>query len=370
MSAVTVGDVVSRVGERAPWWWAEPWDQVGLIVGDADAPVGRVFVSLDPTPSALARAVEAGCGMLLTHHPPFREGPVRLLPAPGMAGVPFAAVKAGVALVAAHTNLDRSPEGAEMLPRALGFDVIGALEPGIVNVAVVTVYVPHEDAGRVRSAMAEAGGGSIGRYEGCAFMAEGIGTFTPGEGASPTLGSPGVATCAEETRVEMVCSPSAVSGVLSAARGRHPYEEPVLHVVEARLPLGAARMGRVCSVPAATTLGLLAQRVGMQLGVRTRVWGDGGRDIRTIAVAPGSGRSFVGDAIAAGADAMVTGELRYHDALDALSAGLAIVEAGHDATEWPLVQVLAAYAAGTNGLGQEDVIADEVSVTWWTAEGR
>jgi dinuclear metal center YbgI/SA1388 family protein len=367
---VTVADLVAQVGRRAPWWWAEPWDQVGLVCGEPSAAVGTVFASLDPTPATLRRAIEAGATVLLTHHPPFREGPVRLVAAQGMAGVPFAAVAAGVSLVAAHTNLDRAPEAGEALPAALGLDTVRGLEAGRIEVAIVTVYVPKDDAGRVRSAMAGAGAGDIGRYEGCAFLADGIGTFTPVVGSDPSLGTVGVAASAEETRLEMVCSRADVDRVLSAAADAHPYEEPVAVATEAVLPIGAARMGRVCTAPKATTLGTLAQNVATRLGVTPRVWGEGGKDIKTVAVAPGSGRSFVGDALDAGADVMVTGELRYHDALDALEAGLAVIEAGHDATEWPLVPVLARYATETEGLEEEDVILDEPAVGWWTAEGR
>ena len=76
---------------------------------------------------------------------------------------------------------------------------------------------------------------------------------------------------------------------------------------------------------------------------------------------------MVRDALAAGASVLLTGELRYHDAVSALEAGLAVVEAGHDATEWPLVTVLAAAAARTPGMKIEDVTMDERPSLWRTA---
>jgi len=51
--------------------------------------------------------------------------------------------------------------------------------------------------------------------------------------------------------------------------------------------------------------------------------------------------------MAAGADALVCGEVRYHDALDAAESGLAIIEVGHDVSEWPLVEVLGRAALTT-----------------------
>src|ERR671919_679542 len=52
---------------------AESWDNVGLQVGDRSWEAGRVLVALDPTGGVIGEAVEAGCGLLVTHHPlPFR----------------------------------------------------------------------------------------------------------------------------------------------------------------------------------------------------------------------------------------------------------------------------------------------------------
>jgi putative NIF3 family GTP cyclohydrolase 1 type 2 len=60
-----------------------------------------------------------------------------------------------------------------------------------------------------------------------------------------------------------------------------------------------------------------------------------------VAVLGGSGGSFIPEAAASGADAYVTGDLDYHDALLAESLGLAAVDAGHAATELPSLDPLA-----------------------------
>jgi putative NIF3 family GTP cyclohydrolase 1 type 2 len=83
-----------------------------------------------------------------------------------------------------------------------------------------------------------------------------------------------------------------------------------------------------------------------------------------VALAPGSGRSLVPFALRAGADALVTGELRYHEAHDALERGLTVIEAGHDATEWPLTAALARIVATTPGLDPVGVLTDRISYPW------
>lgn len=266
---LTVADLVAHLDRRIPFWWAEPWDGVGLLVGDPTAPLERVFVSLDCTAASLDRAIAADAQVLLTHHPAFLDPIARVTAGHGAGGLAFAAAQAGVALVSCHTNLDRAPEGADALPAVLGLRSIAPLE-----------------------------------------------------------------------------DPAAREGAPGA---------------------DAPAMGRLCESPECGGLRELATIVGEKLGVRPRVWGDPDSVVGLVAVAPGSGRSLVPFALSARASVMVTGELRYHEAHEAAGKGLSIVEAGHDATEWPLTRSLAAIAAATPGLPDGAVVFDRATRSWWTA---
>jgi putative NIF3 family GTP cyclohydrolase 1 type 2 len=77
----------------------------------------------------------------------------------------------------------------------------------------------------------------------------------------------------------------------------------------------------------------------------------------------------VSSAIEAEADVLCAGEVRYHDALDAVARGLAIVEVGHDVSEWPLVSVLADAVKAAKGLAEEMVRVDRPAAAWWTTDG-
>jgi dinuclear metal center YbgI/SA1388 family protein len=364
--SLRIAELLEYLDLRIPFAWAESWDAVGLLAGDPEAVVERVFVSLDPSPDALMGAIAAGAQVLLTHHPAFLDPLKRLAPAPGSKGVPYDAVRAGIALVSCHTNLDRAPEGADALPLVLGTPVLAPLERGAQPVTLVITYAPSDATDRIRDAMAAAGAGRIGWYEGCAFTSGGTGTYVALAGADPGAGAWGDRTSADEVRVEMVCPRDRASAVAAAARAAHPYEEPVVVTAEGTLSRGAARMGRLCQAPRDATVGSLAALVGNRLGVRTTVWGDLERPVTRFAIAPGSGRSLVADAIAAGVEALVTGELRYHEARDASDAGLSVIEAGHDATEWPLTRALSIIAAAAPGLGEDGVVSDRVTYPWQT----
>lgn len=62
--------------------------------------------------------------------------------------------------------------------------------------------------------------------------------------------------------------------------------------------------------------------------------------VRTVALCSGAGGEFIADAIAAGADAFVTGEVKHHEWLAAGQAGLTVVCAGHFYTEDPAMERL------------------------------
>ena len=91
------------------------------------------------------------------------------------------------------------------------------------------------------------------------------------------------------------------------------------------------------------TFGAFADHAEAALGGPIRRYGDPQKHIRRVAVLGGSGADYLPDAISAGADVFLTGEISYHRALDAADNGICVLEAGHAATERP--GILALYAA-------------------------
>ncbi|MDZ4654634.1 MAG: Nif3-like dinuclear metal center hexameric protein [Coriobacteriia bacterium] len=364
---ITVRDLVVALDREFPIAWADSWDRVGLVAGDHDAPVRSVLVTLDADRAAVHRAVAGGYDVLLTHHPAALEVSLPLIVG-GKDAVLVDAMAAHVALVSFHTNLDRAPAGAEALPKLLGLHIVEPLEASEEPVAVVTTFAPFDAADGVRDALTAAGAGRVGLYSGCSFSGAGTGRYVAHEGSAPKIGGRG-AYAGEEVRIEATCPPAIAGAVLSAVRDVHPYEEPTITVVTGELSRGAARLGRLCELEEPESLSVFAARCASVLSVDARVWGDPGRAVRRVAVGNGSVRSLIGRAIAMDADALLGGEVRYHDARAALDAGLAVIEAGHDATEWPLVHVLA--RAAREALGDRaSVTEEEPAVGWWTTERR
>ena len=68
---------------------------------------------------------------------------------------------------------------------------------------------------------------------------------------------------------------------------------------------------------------------------------DSGRPVRRLAVISGAGGSLFEEAIAVGADCLLTGEANHHHACDAARLGLSLIAAGHYATEFPVTAAVA-----------------------------
>jgi dinuclear metal center YbgI/SA1388 family protein len=106
-----VRDILAKIDAAAPFWTAEEWDNVGLMVGDPGWDVRRLAISVDPCPEAVEEAFRKGCQGLLTHHPLFFK-PLRNLDFSTPIGRTVQmAVRAEMAVIAAHTNWDKAETG-------------------------------------------------------------------------------------------------------------------------------------------------------------------------------------------------------------------------------------------------------------------
>lgn len=72
----TIGELENGLFAAFPREDAESWDQPGLAVGDRERAVGKIAVALDMSVANVIAASDAGCDVLVTHHPAFiKEGP-------------------------------------------------------------------------------------------------------------------------------------------------------------------------------------------------------------------------------------------------------------------------------------------------------
>lgn len=138
----------------------------------------------------------------------------------------------------------------------------------------------------------------------------------------------------DEMRIEMVCLSHLIADVSKAIRQAHPYEEPAFDIYPLK-PGKGQEAGRIGHLPKPMSVKEFAHYVDGALATRSLTWGERNQTIRTVAVVGGAADGEWERAQAAGADILVTGEVKQHVALEASESNFAIMAAGHYATEHP-----------------------------------
>jgi len=332
-----VSEVVAIVEDLAPPGLAEPWDRAGLQVGSPDSQVEDIVVALD-----VEEEMAAPGRLVVCHHPLFLKPPGDLRLDRPLGRLLGEMLKAGTSVLVAHTNLDVARQGTadalySVLKEALGLQGAAPFGGGREYWKIV-VFVPagHEDA--VRDALASAGAGHIGNYSHCSFQTRGTGTFKPTQGATPYIGRTGHLERVEEYRLETIVDSALAPGAVRAMLDAHPYEE-VAYDLYPLAQKGPGRFGRIADLRTPLSLEDVAARVSTALSTPVRSVGSG--EIPRLAIVPGSGCEFLQEASSRGARCLLTGDVRYHHAREALSMGLCLLDAGHFATEAPVVAALA-----------------------------
>ena len=377
----SLADVVALLHRRYDPRTADGWDRVGLVCGDPADPVEQVMFAVDPVGVVVDEAIADGAHLLVTHHPLFLSGVHGVAADSAKGRVVHRLIRAGVALLAAHTNADNARPGvSDAIASALGLLDTAALEPLEAEpdpLDKYIVFVPVGDTEMLIDALAAAGAGQIGDYDRAAFSAPGTGTFRPLAGATPHIGEVGRIERVEESMLQMIAPRRRRGEVIAALRAAHPYEEPAFDVIELATEPSGRGGGRVGQLPEPMTLRQFAELVGRTLpstAQGVRVAGDPDLLVRTVAICGGSGDSMLAAADAVGADVYLTSDLRHHRASEHReAAGCALVDVAHWAAEWmwlPQAARLLEQDAAAAGFALGTTVSTTVTDPWSFHVGR
>lgn len=127
---MTVKDISTAIESFAPLPLQEDYDNAGLQVGNSDTHVNAVMLCLDVTQDVLDEAIRRKCEMIVSHHPLIFRGLKSLTGADETQRIAINALKAGVAIYSAHTNLDSAWNGvSHEMAHILGVSDIEVLDP-------------------------------------------------------------------------------------------------------------------------------------------------------------------------------------------------------------------------------------------------
>ncbi|VWL84805.1 Nif3-like dinuclear metal center hexameric protein [Oceanivirga miroungae] len=106
-----VEEILDILNEKYPFNIAEPWDNVGLLVGEKDANVEKILVALEVTYKVIDYAVNNNFDLIITHHPMIFH-PLKRIEKEDVLGYKIIeAIQNNVNIIAMHTNLDSAKEG-------------------------------------------------------------------------------------------------------------------------------------------------------------------------------------------------------------------------------------------------------------------
>lgn len=301
--------------------WAPPeiklsYDNVGLLVGDSAASVSRVLVCLDVTEEVVDEALEKKCELIVSHHPLIFQKISSINPSHEQGRILYKLIRNNIALLSAHTNLDAALDGVSfVLANNLGLDNLQFLEKEYPISKKISLTTGFEDSEAVLKLL---------NY----YSAEEA-YFYGVDGRKNGL------KCFEAT-----IDSHNVKQLKNALQKEGLLKSGTFQVSDMESPSDNFGMGVIGSYPdEGIAMDEFLHLVCRALDVDAlRYSGQSGR-IKKVAVCGGAGISLKSKAVASGADAFVTSDIKYHEYFTEKNDFL-LIDAGHYESEFPVVEAI------------------------------
>ncbi len=339
-----VQDVINHLEELAPLAYAEDFDNVGLLVGNIQAEITGILVTLDTLETVIDEAIQQNCNLIVSFHPIIFKGLKKLTGKNYVERVVMKAIKHDIAIYSIHTALDNALQGVnDMICTQLQLKNKHILIPQSETIKKLTTYVPKDEAEKLRTALFDAGAGNIGNYSNCSFNVEGFGTYNGNENSNPTIGEKGKTHTEVETKITITFPKHLEQQIIKTLFKNHSYEEVAYEITTLENKNQNIGMGMVGELEESMTeldfLGYLKTKMNTKC-VRHSSFLN--KKIKKIAVLGGSGSFAIKAAKSTGADAFITSDLKYHDFFTAENSIL-LADIGHYESEQFTKNLLVAY---------------------------
>lgn len=322
--------IIAALEEYAPLSLQEKWDNSGLQVAlppEAGGECTGALLCLDVTPDIIAEAAVRGCNLVVSHHPLIFKGLRSLTGRTVAERAVAAAIRAGVAVYSSHTALDSTVGGVSYrMAEMLGATVQRVLAPVENRRVLLRATCPRDMAADVRLIL-------MGREPACDYIDV--------EGERPTpADSPDfpldmvqhVPLC----RVEAIVDADNLRPLQAAIAGMPGGTRVSVETLAVDDGDGSYGLGVFATYDKAITLGELADRMRSAFSLKafkaSRAY-DPATPVTRIALCGGSGGEFIPRAAAAGAQAYISADIRYHDFADNAFSPMTIFDIGHFESE-------------------------------------
>ena len=126
-----IREIIGALEHFAPLSLQDGYDNAGLQIGlTEDADASGALLCLDVTEEVIDEAVARGCNLVVSHHPLMFRPPKHITGEDYVQRCIICAIRNGVWIYSAHTNLDNAPGGVSVkMAEKLGLTHIRALHP-------------------------------------------------------------------------------------------------------------------------------------------------------------------------------------------------------------------------------------------------
>ena len=334
-------NLTSFLDSAIPLSFQEGYDNAGLQVGSPDREISSALITLDVTEEVLNEAGYSGCDVIISHHPLIFTGIKQLTGKTITEKILLKAIKQDVAIYSAHTNLDVLENGvSRKMADKMGLKNIRVLAPLKNRLLKLVTFVPEEHLEKVREAVFSEGAGVIGAYDKCSFSASGTGSFRAGENTEPYTGEKGKLHFEKEVRFETILFSHMKTRVIKALVEAHPYEEVAYDLYTLDNENISSGMGCTGEFSEPVSEKEFLKMLGTVFSAKgIRYSNPTGKEIKKVALCGGAGGSLIHDAIASGAGAFVSADIRYHSFFEAGNKIL-LADIGHFESEKFSVEIL------------------------------
>jgi dinuclear metal center YbgI/SA1388 family protein len=329
-----IRDFSRALEQLAPPAFQETYDNTGLIIGSQETELTGVLICLDLSMRIIKEAKEKNCNLIISHHPVIFHGIKKINDTTPVDLMVAELIRSNIASYAIHTNLDNVKGGINsMLAEKLSLVNTSFLLPKDQQLQKIVTFCPLNAADKIRTALCQSGAGAIGNYDSCTFNVQGTGTFRANNLANPYVGKKNQLHEEKEVRIETIFPAYLQPIIIKSLLESHPYEEVAYDIYPLENIGNFAGSGIIGELSKKMSAKDFLPYVKKRLKVKGLRYCIGSKSlISRIALCSGSGNFMINKALAAGADAFISADFKYHD-FQTMEARLLLIDAGHFETE-------------------------------------
>jgi len=331
---MTIKSILPVFEELAPLAYAEDFDNVGLIIGNENTIVSGILICHDALENVVQEAIEKNCNLILCFHPILFNSLKKITGKTYVERAILKAIKNDIAIYAFHTALDNHQWGVNhVLCKTLGINNPKMLIEKQNFIQKLIVFTTADNASSLKQSLFDAGAGQIGNYDLCSFSSTGLGTYRGNERSNPVIGKRNKLMKTNEVKIEVTFEKHKQSQIIKAMKANHIYEEVAYEIYSLENKhqnIGLGMIGELKKpISEIDFLKFIKKKLDLSIIKHSEKIN---KTIKKVAVLGGSGSFAINNALAQGADAFVTSDLKYHQFYEAENHVL-LIDIGHFESE-------------------------------------